>query len=480
MADNFGTAIYTNCAPGQGVEGVGGMQFQALSAGVDNEALAAIERHLLYEPPERLIREHRPLRDFPPSFAHVHDGIFATASGVYVGQEADGPRQGNHLTHAIVTHDPRSYRTVRPAQLFRAAFWNTQPSPTSRSEPLAQSWRPGPLDAGEAGRFVNAQPDGMALLTALLSALQAHGAGGTGARRILFIAEHPDAVLSWLVAATLLIPQQDALRIGFKIFTTDPARSALPVVAVHPAWTTSAASVEQDRGYAVFDLVQHRWTELPEQPGAGHWARLFCNADPYEVAEAVELAAATQVAPDVARDLATTVVLRQPPSLVNARMIARWLQDSPPALREAFGGTLLDALAQVPDLDVLRMIDDVAAAHFPGRRDEIRLALLRLELDRAVRTPELPRVRTSRQTSTQRERDGVGGRRIEGDTPGVNGTARGTRGALRGRPAGQRPVWCLGTARRRPPRRDRIRGILGQPPPGCPRSGGVAGRSSHT
>ena len=132
-ASDFGTAIYTNCAPGDGLEAVGGMQFQSRSAGVDREVLGIIRRHLIYEPPARLIQERQPVEAFPPSFAHVHDGVFATAAGVYIGREAAGSRQGNHLTHAIVTSDARAYRSVRPAQMFRAPFWRTEPAATNES-----------------------------------------------------------------------------------------------------------------------------------------------------------------------------------------------------------------------------------------------------------------------------------------------------------------------------------------------------------
>ena len=63
-ASDFGTAIYTNCAPGDGLEPVGGMQFQSRSAGVDREVLGIIRRHLIYEPPVRLIQERQPVDAF--------------------------------------------------------------------------------------------------------------------------------------------------------------------------------------------------------------------------------------------------------------------------------------------------------------------------------------------------------------------------------------------------------------------------------
>lgn len=387
-ASDFGTAIYTNCAPGDGLEPVGGMQFQSRSAGVDREVLGIIRRHLVYEPPARLLQERQPVEAFPPSLAHVYDGVFATAAGVYIGREAVGPRQGNHLTQAIVTSDARAYRSVRPAQMFRAPFWRTEPEATKESRRLGPSWQPGPLDAGRASQFVREEPEGTALLTAILTALQGHRTsnGDHKARRVLFISEQPEPVLLWLTAATLLIPQQEALRIGFKVFTSDPARTTLPVVAVHPGWTRSA-TVEDDRGYAVFDLTKGRWTAEPGSPEAQHWARLFGEADPADVTEAVELAAASGISGSAARDLATAAVLRRPPPEASVREITRWLRSGPPALREAYGTTLVATLMHVQDLRLLREIESIAYKQFPGRRDQMRLALLRQELRNALDNP---------------------------------------------------------------------------------------------
>lgn len=387
-ANDFGTAIYTNCAPGDGLEPVGGMQFQSRSAGVDREVLGIIRRHLIYEPPVRLIQERQPVEAFPPSFAHVYHGVYATAAGVYIGREAEGSRQGNHLTQAIVTSDAGAYRSVRPAQMFRAPFWRTEPADSKESQRLGPSWQPGPLDAGRASQFVRDEPQGTALLTAILTALLDHLTGKEDhkARRVLFIAEQPDSVLLWLTAATLLIPQQEALRIGFKVFTTDPARTTLPVVAVHPGWARSA-TVEDDRGYAVFDLTRRRWTAAPESPQAQHWARLFGEADPADVTEAVELAAASGVSGSAARDLATAAVLRRPPPAASEGEIVRWLRYGPPALREAYGAALVASLTHVRDLRLLREIENIVQEQFPGRRDQMRLALLRQELRSALDNP---------------------------------------------------------------------------------------------
>jgi len=398
--DDFGAAIYTSCAPGEGLEAVGGMQFQSSSAGVDRETLSVIRRHLIYEPPEQLIQEQQPVEAFPPSFAHVHDRVVATAAGVYIGREADGSRQGNHLTDAIVTDDARSYRSLRPAQLFHAPFWRTEPAPSTHSKRLASPLPPGPFGAEQASQFVRDQPDGADLLAAILLALRAHVRpdGGGPPRRVLFISEDHEAVMHWLTAATLLIPQDEAVRIGFKVFTTDPARSNLPVVAIHPAWTRSAATVQHDRGYTVFDLVRHERTARPESAEARYWARLFCEADPLDVSEAVELAGTSGLTEPGARQLAATAVFGRPPEAASTGILVRWLRSGPSALREAYGGRLIAALAKRPDLDLslLREMDTATDEQFPGRRDQMRLNLLRMELRNALDDPIRVQPRTPR------------------------------------------------------------------------------------
>ena len=106
----------------------------------------------------------------------------------------------------------------------------------------------------------------------------------------------------------------------------------MPVVAVHPDWARSIATVEDDRGYAVFDLPRNRWTPVPEPPEAKHWARLFCEADPYDLNEMVELAAASGLTGDTACELASAAVLGHTPSSANVGALVDWLRSRAPGV----------------------------------------------------------------------------------------------------------------------------------------------------
>ncbi|MGC5334480.1 GTPase-associated protein 1-related protein [Micromonospora sp. DT62] len=382
MTGRFETLIYTDCREGQGLRGTPGLQFQARSAGADRGAEAVVQRNLLYEPPSRWMRERRPVSEYPVSFAHVWDGMFATASGIYLGRESVGGREGNQLTHAIVTTDAAAYGLVRPAQLFGAPFWTAEPAPDTRCPPLEPGWQPGSFGPAEARAFVQAAPDGAELLTALLSTLRAPA--GQPSRRVLFVAREPAQVLRWVTAATLLLPQREALRIGFKVFTLNPAYAPQQILAVHPDWGGAGATLDNDQGYAVFDLVRHDWSRVAADRAARRWVHLFLAEDPLDVVDAVEVAAASGAEGEDATGVALAAILRRLPPREEVGGLVRWLRQGPPPLVRRYGGDIVDLLvATAPQwpVDVLRGLDDVSrAASFPHRGAAVRLALVDAEL----------------------------------------------------------------------------------------------------
>ncbi|MBU2668232.1 hypothetical protein KOI35_32445 [Actinoplanes bogorensis] len=386
----FETLIYTDCVPGQGLQGTAGLQFQARSPGADRTAMNLVQNSLLYEPPANWMRERRPVTDYPPSFAHTGDGLFATAAGVYLGREANGGREGNQLTHAVVTGDPASYGLVRPAQMFGAPFWTDRPAAGTECPPLSRTWEPGPFDIEAAQTFVAGRPRGAELLECLLSALQALGPDG---RRVLFIGEDAAEVLRWISAATLLLPQSRAVGIGFKVFTTNPAYAAQPVVAVHPDWDSTSSRVGNDGGYAVFDLTRNEFSDVTVSEDASRRVRLLLDEDPYDVLDVVEQAGANGLTdPGQALDLAVTMVLRGPGlSLPIARVAVNWLRDTPATLLAQDRNVLVDKLVgnikQWPE-DVLLGLDEVARSGQIAQEwaPEVRLALISAELNRASRS----------------------------------------------------------------------------------------------
>ncbi len=386
MNGRFETLIYTDCRPGEGLNGSAGLQFQARSDQAASSA-EALMRSVLYEPPEKWMNERRPVQDYPSSFAHVHEGdLFVTAAGVYLGREANGGREGNQLTHGITSRDAADYGAVRPAQLYGAQFWRTSKAAGSVSDPVLPGWSPGPFDPENIAEFVSAQPDGEGTLVALASALAA--IGDPAAPKVLFIATDPEPVLRWLTAATLLLPQHRAVRIGFKVFCTDPTKTHLPVLALHPEWSPRVP-IDNDRGYAVFDLTTGQHTRVQPRPLLAGWVHDFLRANPWDVVDAVQVAGSCGLddQPEAAAALARAATMRQVPEIRVAEPIVRWLREGPEPLRLAYAGDISMLFAAEPQRWPLGILSHLDTAGCDGlladKAGAVRLALLSAEIRQA-------------------------------------------------------------------------------------------------
>ena len=368
--NGFGSLYYTDCVPGQGLQGGAGFQFQAATPGDASEAMHVVQRSALYEPPTAWMRDRRPVADYPRSLAHTaEEGFFATAAGRYLGQEANGTRQGNQFTHAIVTKDPAAYGSVRPAQLWGADWWAHEPAPDTTLAELAPIFSvPGPLDIETVRDRVGAATDADRLLEALVSALQ-HLADPDRRRTVVLVGEDPERSACWLAAATLLLPSPQALRISFKIFVTDPQYARHEVIALHPDWAGRWSDTRSDSGLVVFDLDQERCSTVEATASAAFWVPRFLSEDPFDVVEAVERAGefaaaranatgAAEEEPTTAdRQVALVVVAGASLSAPAAEDVATWLRTAPKdALEIARDDALEAVLATEPPAEVLRTL----------------------------------------------------------------------------------------------------------------------------
>ncbi|MBW6436454.1 hypothetical protein KZ829_22185 [Actinoplanes hulinensis] len=386
MDRRFETLVYTDCRPGEGLGGGAGLQFQARSSDAAVAAQTLVKDRLLYEPPARWMADRRPAGEYPPSFGHLSaSGYLATAAGVYLGREANGVREGNQLTHAIVTTGPEAYRGLRPAQLYGAGFWTTTPAPGCRSVPVTVSPEDVPYTPARARKFVLARPNGAAMLFALVSALERAGRDG----RVLFLGDDVGDIVEWLVAGTLLVPRRRALELGFKIYSNDPARSPAPVVAVHPDFAGPATRVDNQLGYLVFDLTTHRHSPVAVTDSADRWVRLFLDGDPRDAVDALDVAGESGIDDGAAAAaLGLAAILHAEPPPEHAEAVVGWLRRGPPRLRDAYGADLTDLFAEMPERwsrEVLRLLDEVGSdGLLPGKAAEVRIALLIKDIEEAV------------------------------------------------------------------------------------------------
>lgn len=397
----FGALYYTDCKPGQGLQGVAGFQFQAATPGLAASAMALVQRTALYEPPASWMRDRRPVADYPLSLAHTAaDDLYVTAAGRYLGREANGQREGNQFTHAVVTDDAADYALVRPAQFWGADWWASGPAPSTELDPMPEELTPGPLEPENVRDRVLATPDGSHRLIALLSAIQ-HRADPDLRRTIVLVTTDPAVAACWITAATLLLPGPQALRTGFKIFVADAQYGSHDIVALHPDWAGRWGDTSDGSGLAVFHLDRGKHSTVETTPAAAFWVPRFLTQDVHDVIGAVELSgqfarshpgASDTAEPSDADRLAAVVVAgREPLSTADdIDAMATWLLDAPSEAMEIAGEDVLEAvLAAEPPAEALRTLAEATGSRgWAGETARIHRGLLLAEIREVQATPD--------------------------------------------------------------------------------------------
>ncbi|WP_236791460.1 GTPase-associated protein 1-related protein [Amycolatopsis sp. GM8] len=375
----FASLYYTDCLPGQGLRGVAGFQFQAVSPGVEHRVMSLVQESVLYEPPPEWMRRRRPVRDYPPSLSHVFDGAYVTAQGVYLGTEANGSREGNQFTHAISTTEPSAYGQLRPAQLWAASWWARRPAATTTCEPIDGEPDPGPLRTEVVHAWLAGRPDAEEMLTAIVSAL--HGLEGDRPRRLAFVADDPETVLRWLTAGTLLLPQHSALEVSFRIFASNISYSRHAVLAVHPDWAGSV----HEHGFAVFDLITGSHPPIEPSPAARFWVPRFLRGDPVDVVDAVELADRFAGSSETPGDRLAAGVLVLGDDVradEDVHTLAAWLARQPARVVAEVGQEIAAAvLAARPDATALHDLHRALSGRSGPLTDRLRRELRAAELN---------------------------------------------------------------------------------------------------
>lgn len=397
----FGSLYYTDCLPGQGLQGGAGFQFQAASPGVATEAMPLVQRSALYEPPSAWMRDRRPVKDYPLSLTHTAEGgVFATAAGRYLGQEANGTRQGNQFTHAVVTRDPADYGLVRPAQMWGAPWWAVEPASGTGLASLPAHPAPGPLDTETVRDRVREAPDGEERLVALLSAVH-HLADPDNRRSVVLISADPEEAACWIAAVTLLLPRPDALRTSFKIFVADAQYGRHDIIALHPEWAGRWADTGSGSGLAVFDLDRGRHGTVEPTSSALFWVPRFVSDDAYDVVDAIELAGqfadaraadepgAPTEPSDADRLVALVVAAGERLSDPDRRReAADWLRTAPEEAIFIARDTVLDAVLEAPpDAPLLRILAEAAGARGWEAAARIQRGLLSDEIKEVLAAP---------------------------------------------------------------------------------------------
>jgi hypothetical protein len=383
-AEVFDRLLYTDCLPGTGRGAGGGFQVQAQSPGVDAGQAKFAVGSLLYEVQVPWLNQRLPIGEFPLGLAHAHadDEGYGTGQGRYTGKEAAGGRDGNHVTDCLLTRDGDLYGAIRPAQLWRSPLWRDQPWPDKEC-PLfgAGGLEAGPLTADAVADWVRARPERGPVLARLLTVLE-----DPGGRRVMIVSDGPDEAMTWVAAATLLLPARHAIDVSFKVFSSIPLRAEHRVVAAPAALFPQ---ITPGRGGAAFVLDAR--TCAADDGAVSERAEFFTRqftggGDPYDVVDAVELADALG---DPRQHLGggdamlTAWALTRPEDPVPEPLaLCRWLSGAGPRLLGEHGPAVAAlVLDGAPPADVLRWIDAaVADKRLAADPAPVRVQLLAAEL----------------------------------------------------------------------------------------------------
>lgn len=393
----FGRLLYTDCLPGTGRGAGGGFQVQAQSADVDAGASALAVGSLLYEVQVPWLSERRPIGEFPLGFAHAGGAGYGTAQGQYVGKAAAGGRDGNHVTDCLLTADGDLYGAIRPAQLWRSELWRTGPWPGRECPPLpAAELEAGPLTVEAVADWARARPERGPALARLLTVLE-----DPGGRRVVIASDGPDEAMTWIAAVTLLLPAHRALDVSFKVFSTIPARAEQRLVAA-PRSLFPQITPGRDGTALVLDADTCACDEAEVSERAAFFTeRLLADGDPYDVVDAVELAAALDGGdtrdPGASRlggrdAMLTAWALTRPAEPVtDVAALCRWLTRASHGLLDEHGPEVAAMILEAaPSADMLRWIDDAAAAK--------RLAVDPAQVRARLLSAELAEIRDGRLT----------------------------------------------------------------------------------
>ena len=378
-AERFERLLYTDCLPGTGRGAGGGFQVQAQSAGVDAAQSAAAVRWLLYDVPSAWTGTGRPVEDFPPGLAHTDVEGWGTAQSRYLGKEAKGGRQGNHLADCLLTRTPEVYGPVRPAQLWQAPHWREEAWPATECPPLDGPLQTGPLTVDAAQAWLREDGARVPALMRILTVLE----GGT-TRRVVLTATTPEQALAWIVAATLLLPVRAALAVSFKVFTSNPNYAQHRVLAVSRELAPQVAPGRGGPDFVV-DAGSGLTDEVVPSERARFWVeRLRDCDDPYDVVDAVELervlSGAAPSSPHP-RSVAWTLASGDPATLDSASFLAWLTTAGPDLLAEHTGAITATVVAADSSSELLRALDALAGTGaLVTNRAAVRRRLLAAEL----------------------------------------------------------------------------------------------------
>ena len=282
MFDQF---VYTDCRAGQGLGGGGGLQFQACTEGLPEDALRAAMPSAIYKvhEPWMLTAPPTPADRYPRYSVHLPlGGRWYTGRGRYLGRAVASAREGNHLTHILTTTSAEDYTHFRPAEVCSLPVWRETPAPEQRMPGVELRAEDAPLGIAEAVEIVRRTPHGPDHLAAIVTAMEDPDL------RVAIRTDSEQEALAWFLAITAQFPITQSLEIGFEAFVGDPYASPARLVGVYASWSRPFGGRRTPRLCAV-DLVEGTINVDGTDPDAEWTVRQWCDGRADDVDDALDL-----------------------------------------------------------------------------------------------------------------------------------------------------------------------------------------------
>ena len=242
---------YTSCEHGLG--GYGGYQFNAVTPGTPPLLMREVEERTVYEPPRSLLADPEDPEAYPVAFSYGTSeatGMAIAAQVAFAGTDYSG-RPGNYFVHALATSVPeRDFEPLLPAELWGAAFWETDPVGSTELQILT-----GPLPRGVIDRpGTQAFLDARGAESALPELLTAVGLAMSGERPVLVVSHDVTENAWWIAAISYLLGERLAYQMTFTTYSHRPGYARYHLTGALP----DTVPPDAEASFQMFDFADGR------------------------------------------------------------------------------------------------------------------------------------------------------------------------------------------------------------------------------
>ncbi|MBZ0263154.1 hypothetical protein K8I28_00675 [bacterium] len=255
---------YTSCDIG--LSGNRGFQVNAMTSGISSEVLAVLDTIADYTSPDNAPRqptEEEIHSSYPVTLLYLplKSGDYLLANIQYVGKEfvsGDRVRGGNHFCHALIgSFAQLESNKLLPINTWRSRFWVNRPSPDTEIPELPHL-EAGTLTESAILNQILLIPDGIRFLGDMLTFI-IDSIDVRPPRKIVLLTTDDEQAVSWIAAATSLLPRRLSLKVSFSSYEYDPQRNSALLIATRVNTVFRYSDPDINPSLKIFDFISERF-----------------------------------------------------------------------------------------------------------------------------------------------------------------------------------------------------------------------------